>query len=223
MPTLHNLQLFLIPHTEALSRSSTTSARLYFLAGPRLITYLSTAHGHLTNASSILSCGAPQVPERISQVIDERKKAEKRVDDLEAELAEFISKKLVKQAIDRQFDANQEIFAIHIHRNDDTLGFLFAITTGFAAEWSSSIFGLKQFLVVLTSSPTSQTSTSTSLVVIFGSNDETVKEVGDAVKTKIGVKGGGKGNKWSGKFIGVWKDSKESAGIDEVLDKLGNH
>ena len=57
MPSLHNLQLFLLPHTEALSHSAETSTRLYFLAGPRLITHLTATHNQITQAASILSCG----------------------------------------------------------------------------------------------------------------------------------------------------------------------
>lgn len=210
MPTLHNLQLFLIPHTDALSRSTTASARLYFLAGPRLITYLSSTNTLLAEASSILSCGPTLVPDRTNQVIEERRKAEKRVNDLEAELAELLSGQLVNLA-----EASDETrFVMHKHRNDDTLGFLSAIAQGFTDQLSENS---KPYLLVLSSSPTSQTSSSTSIVVIFGSEEKVVKEVGDALKAKIGVKGGGKGNKWSGKFTGVWKDLKEGAGIKGVL------
>jgi misacylated tRNA(Ala) deacylase len=212
MPTLHNLQLFLIPHTDALSRSTATSARLYFLAGPRLITYLSSTNALLADASSILSCGPSLVPERTNQVIEERKKAEKRVSDLEAELAELLAGQLVKQAQ----RSNEVRFVLHERRNDDTLGFLSAISHGFINQWSESS---KAYLIVLSSSPASQTTSSTSVVVIFGSDEKIVKEVRDGLKAKIGVKGGGKGNKWSGKFTGVWKDHKEGAGIEEVLQK----
>jgi misacylated tRNA(Ala) deacylase len=95
MPSLHNLQLFLLPHTEALCRSSATSARLYFLAGPRLITYLTSTHDQITQASSILSCGAPRVPDRVSQVVEERRAAEKRVADLESQLVSIVAKELL--------------------------------------------------------------------------------------------------------------------------------
>ena len=61
--------------------------RLYFLAGPRLIAqYLTSIYNQIAQASSILSCGAAQFLDRISQVVDERKSAEKRVADLESEL-----------------------------------------------------------------------------------------------------------------------------------------
>ena len=41
-----------------------------------------------------MSCGAPLVPERVQQVVDDRKKATKRVEDLEAELAASVASEL---------------------------------------------------------------------------------------------------------------------------------
>src|SRR5258708_679613 len=114
MPSLHNLQLFLLPHTEALSRSSAISARLFFLAGPRLITYLTSTHNQIAKASSILSCGIPQVPDRVSQVVDERKAAEKRVADLESQLISIAAKELLHSAN----LGNEERVSAHVHRND---------------------------------------------------------------------------------------------------------
>ncbi|THG97418.1 hypothetical protein EW145_g7617, partial [Phellinidium pouzarii] len=40
LPSLHNLQLFLLPQAESLARGSTSTSRLFFLCGPRL-------HAHL--------------------------------------------------------------------------------------------------------------------------------------------------------------------------------
>ncbi|KAG6814216.1 hypothetical protein H0H92_000893 [Tricholoma furcatifolium] len=213
LPSIHNLQLFLLPHTDALSRSTTTNARLYFLAGPRLITYLTSTHNLLTNTASILSCGAPQVPDRVNQVVDERKRAEKRLSDVETELAQHLAKELVGHVS----QTANGTFKKHIHRTDDTgnaLAFLSAIALAFTTLTT------QPHLICLTSSPSSQTATSTSIVLLFGSDDKQVKEAGDALKSNLGVKGGGKGTKWSGKFTGVWRDSKESATLDEALSGL---
>ena len=212
MPSLHNLQLFLLPHTEALSRSSITSARLYFLAGPRLITYLTSTHNYITQASSILSCGAPQVPDRVLQVVSERKAAEKRVADLESQLVSITAKELLHSA-----KGSQERRSAHVHRNDDSLVFLTAIASEFARLWTASEHAPQQYLIVLTSSPTSQTAISTTLVLVFGSEDASVKEVGEILKLKLGVKGGGKGPRWSGKWVGVWKTSKEGELVSEAV------
>lgn len=78
--------------------------------------------------------------------------------------------------------------------------------------------GVPPYIVVLSSSPSTQTATSTSTVLVFGSDEAKVKEVGDALKTKLNVKGGGKG-RWSGKFTGVWRE-KESRAVEEALGTL---
>lgn len=198
LPSIHNLQLFLLPHTDALARSGTTSARLHFVSGPRLIAHLTSAHSLLSNTATILSCGAPLVPERVTQVLDERKKAEKRVD------------------MNQGDDAG--LFKKHVSRTDDTanaLGLLSAISFAVADMEASK---KQPYIVVLTSSPSSQTATSTTTVVVFGSDEKVVKEAGDGLKTKLGVKGGGKGIKWSGKFTGVWK--KIDRELEDLLNKL---
>ncbi|KAI0751561.1 alanyl-tRNA synthetase domain-containing protein [Daedaleopsis nitida] len=218
VPSLHNLQLFILPHTENLSRSTISSVRLYFLSGPRLLTHLGTTHSLLTATSCIMSCGAPLVPERVQQVVDDRKKATKRVEDLEAELAATIASSLV--ASPRR---DGGAIVLHRHRIDDSanpLGFLSAITTAFAAKVEGLEGGAPPFLLVLSSSPSAQSAASTSVVLVFGSDEKKVKEAGDELKVKLNVKGGGKGSRWSGKFTGVWKDTREGASVAGILEGL---
>ncbi|KAK0230890.1 ThrRS/AlaRS common domain-containing protein [Armillaria fumosa] len=217
LPSIKNLQLFLLPHTDALARSSTTSARLYFLCGPRLITYLSSTHSLLASTASYLSCGAPLVPERVNQVVDERKRAEKRVQDIESELAAFVSHGLCQELC----SADAGVFKKHIHRTDDSsnaLGFLsmISVTLSDALKETTAV---RRFVIIFSSSPSSQTSSSTTVVMAIGSDDKLVKEVGDILRAKLGVKGGGKGLKWSGKFIGVWKD-RDNATTEAVLASI---
>ncbi|KAH7916079.1 ThrRS/AlaRS common domain-containing protein [Hygrophoropsis aurantiaca] len=216
LPTLHNLQLFVLPHTEAMSRSSTTSARLYFLAGPRLITYLSNTHSQLTSAAALLSCGLPVVPDRLGQVLDDRKKAEKSVDDLKIELAKFVAKEILQ---DIQNAHEDPLFVKHIHRTDDLvnpLGFLSAVASAFSGLVSTK----SSHVIILSSSPSSQTSSSTSVVLVFGLEEKRVKEAGEQLKSKLGVKGGGKGPRWSGKFVGVWKEGREDAAVADILEAI---
>ncbi len=164
-----------------------------------------------------MSCGAPLVPERVQQIVDERKKVTKRVEDLEAELAASIASELAS-ATPTEGGAT----VLHRHRADDstnTLGFLFAITTAFANKVGEK-GGAPPYLLVLSSSPSMQSSTSTSVVLIFGSDDKKVKGVGDILKEKLNVKGGGKGTRWSGKFTGVWKSAREGAVVAAALNSL---
>lgn len=217
LPSLHNLQLFLIPHTESVARSNASSARLYFLSGPRLITYLTSTHAYLSATSGILSCGAPQVPERVELVVEERKKASKRVEDLESELAAELAKGLIISS-----GSDEGPIILHKHRIDDsanTLGFLSSISTAFSNEIGTTS-NPRPYLLVLSSSPSMQTTSGTTVVMVVGSDEKQVKLVGDALRAKLAVKGGGKGAKWSGKYTGVWKDNKENAQIDEILEAL---
>ena len=213
MPSLHNLQLFVLPHVESLARASTTSARLYFFAGPRLIEYLGSTHGSLSATAATFSCGLPAVPERVEQVVEDRKRATKRVDDLEAELARMLVKDMLAST------APGDTVTLYKQRADDSsnpLGFLSSISMAFSNEISSREQPTPH-LVVLSSSPSSQNSTSTTVVMVFGSDEKRVKEVGDVLRSKLGVKGGGKGPRWSGKFTGVWKANKEGALIEETI------
>ncbi|KAI0921665.1 hypothetical protein AcW1_004427 [Taiwanofungus camphoratus] len=213
-PAIHNLQLFILPHTEALSRSSTTSARLYFLSGPRLITYFTSTHALLTSTAATLSCGTPQVPERVEQVIDERKKAVRRVEDVETELAAAVARELVTIVSKKEHEAVQ-----YRHRIDDSvnaLGFLSSISTALMNEMASKPDS-HSYLVILSSSPSAQTTSSTSVILVSGSDEKAVEEVGERLKSKLNVKGGGKGTRWSGKFTGVWKEGREGTLVEDIL------
>lgn len=212
-PSLHNLQLFLLPQTETLARGSgsggASTARLYFLAGPRLLAHLGAAHASLTAAAATLSCGAPQVPARVAQVVDERRRAAKRAEDVELELAAHLAREL--RAAGRA--------VVRRHRTDDVaapLAFLGAVASAYVAAAEEQ--GAQDYLVVLSSAPSTQTQGSTAVVLVFGKDEARVKEVGDALKARLGVKGGGKGPRWSGKFTGVWKEAKEGAVVDEILN-----
>jgi misacylated tRNA(Ala) deacylase len=156
-------------------------------------------------------------------VVEERKKAEKRVEELEFELASRVAADLLKNLAEKKED--REIFSSSVHRTDDSsnaLGFLSAIAFSFTNTLSISPVKDSPYLVVLSSSPSSQTATTMSVVLIFGSDDKRVKEAGEGIRAKLGVKGGGKGPRWSGKFVGVWKQSREEASIKEMLDDNRN-
>jgi len=158
------------------------------------------------------------VPERVAQVIEERKKSEKRVADIEIELAQQIARDLVAKITNEDGD----IFKYHLHRVDDSnnaLGFLSSIAFA-VSDMVSTTQSPKPYVVILSSSPSSQTMNSVSTVLLLGSDDARVKVAGEGLKAKLGVKGGGKGPRWGGKFVGVWKENRENAGVVEVLHDL---
>lgn len=149
----------------------------------------------------------------MEQVIAERKRAEKRVDDLESELAKYIARSVA----DEMRQSSGPVFVKHVHRVDDSinpLGFLSSIATAFTGVTES------QYLLILSSTPSSQTATGTSVLLIIGSSEKYVKEAGGLVKDKLNVKGGGKGTRWSGKLTGVWKAGREDAIISDILQAI---
>ncbi|ESK97615.1 alanyl-trna synthetase domain containing 1 [Moniliophthora roreri MCA 2997] len=219
LPSINNLQLFILPQTESLSRSNTSSTRLHFLCGPRLIAHLTTSHTLLAETGSILSCGAPLVPSRVGQVVEERKKAEKRVSDLEVELAKSLGRSLIDEALKGSSEGSA--FKKYLPRIDDggnALGFLSSIAFTFTTD--ATVRNLRSpYLVIISSMPSSQTANSTTLVMVFGSEDNMVKKAGILLKERLGVKGGGKG-RYSGKYTGVWKDGREGKVIEDLLVEL---
>ncbi|KAK7049566.1 hypothetical protein VNI00_005597 [Paramarasmius palmivorus] len=219
LPSISNLQLFLLPQTESLSRANSTSTRLHFLCGPRLIAHLTTTQRLLSETGSILSCGAPLVPERVAQVADERKRAEKRVNDLEIELAKSVSRGLIDEAIKTTQGSS---FKKYVPRMDDgnALGLLSAIVFAFTADVAEQNLRTP-YLVIISSTPSSQTTSSTTLIMVFGSDDELVKKACNLLKERLNVKGGGKG-RWSGKYTGVWREGKEAKVIEDLLENLNN-
>lgn len=172
-----------------------------------------------------MSCGPALVPDRVQQVVDERKRADKRAEDLEGELARLIARSLRDEMQAKVVDGDEvqvKPFVKHYHRTDDpasALGILQAVSSNFVSITSNTA-PAGQYIIVLTSSPIVQTSTSLSTVLLLSSDEKLVKAVGDALKTKLGVKGGGKGIRWSGKWTGVWKDAKEGSTVDQILVEL---
>ncbi|TDL29516.1 ThrRS/AlaRS common domain-containing protein [Rickenella mellea] len=230
LPSLHNLQLFLLPQTENLSRSSANTCRLLFLCGPRLLAHLTSCHNLVTATSGILSCGPPLLPDRVTQVMDERKRAEKRVEELEREVAVKAAKELFDQAAasnlakevsDTGID-KPDVFKYHYHRTDETSGalsFLQSISFHFSDLVQSR--GFKgEFVIVLSSASSQPSSGSTTILFVSGSQDKLVKATGDGLISKLGAKGGGKGTRWSGKWTGAWHGARHGQVIQDVMSGI---
>lgn len=172
-----------------------------------------------------MSCGPALVPERVQQVVDERKRADKRAEEVEGELAKLIARSLWDEVQSRAVEGGEvqaKPFVKHYHRTDDpasALGILQSVSSNFVSIISNGV-STGPYIIVLTSSPIVQTSTSLSTVLLLSSDEKLVKTVGDALKTKLGVKGGGKGIRWSGKWTGVWKEAKEGSIVDQILAGL---
>ena len=217
LPTLASLQLFLFPVSPS---SSTGPSRHYFVAGPRLLNHLSSVQSLLTRTTAVLSCGPPELPERVAVVVEESKRREKRVDDLERELAGVLGVQLAEEMIQwRRAAGSGDAWVKFISRTDDSLSvqpFLQAVTLTFAAHLSVQ----DRYTLLLVSSPSSQTSSSTTVVMVFGDEDKRVKAVGEDLKRQFKtLKGGGKDSRWSGKFVGVWLPNREGKMVSSLLSK----
>ncbi|KIJ56850.1 hypothetical protein M422DRAFT_198087 [Sphaerobolus stellatus SS14] len=208
LPTLQGLSVFILPETESLSRGR---ARIYFCAGPRIRAYLAQIQTYLSAATSSYGCAPNQVAERIMFEADGRKKATKRAEELESEVAEFIAKD-IRAAMEKQ--AEQPRFSYFYHRQDSSsnpLTLLNAIET----SWRASPLPSKHYLIVLVSTGM-QASSNKAVVLVFGSNEMEVKQLGDKFKAK-GIKGGGKG-KWSGK-TDDWKATGGDKWVKDLLQE----
>ncbi|KAH9077092.1 ThrRS/AlaRS common domain-containing protein [Lactarius deliciosus] len=191
LPTLASLQLFLfpVPPVQAL----------------------------LTRTTAVVSCGPPELPDRVAVVVEESKRREKRVDDLERELAGVLGVRLAEEMAQWRAAGGEGEWAKFVSRVDDSPSaqpFLQAVTLAFAAHLSGQGDTANRYTLLLVSSPSSQTSSSTTVVMVFGDEDKRVKAVGEET-----LKGGGKGTRWSGKFVGVWLGSREGKTALSVLSQ----
>ena len=108
------------------------------------------------------------MPDRVTQVVDERKKAEKRVTGTEQELAEYIAKGLATEIVNKN-QAN-EVYEHHIHRTDDTgnaLGFLTSIAFSLEVVIPSGTDGARPYIIILSSTPSTQTTVTISMVLVM--------------------------------------------------------
>jgi misacylated tRNA(Ala) deacylase len=209
LPSLASLQMYILPPPAG---SGVGPFRHYFLAGPRLLTHLGSVQMLMSRSSTIMSCGAAEVPDRVALVVNESKRRDKRIEDIERELARTLARELVGEMRRWRADGGQGEWVRHIARVDDTAGalpFLQAITFMFQDLVASDATAVPHTLL-LTSTQSSQTQATTTVVVVFGSDDARVKRVGEALKVQFKtLKGGGKGVRWSGKATGVWMHERE--------------
>ncbi|KAI0304009.1 hypothetical protein BC826DRAFT_980949 [Russula brevipes] len=223
LPALSTLQLFLFPSP---SSSSATSFRHYFLAGPRLLDHLASTQALLAHTAGVLSCGPPETPKRVALVVDESRRREKRVDDLERELAGVLARQLAEEMAQRRAAGGEGEWARCLCRTDDSQtarAFLHAVTLALETRLSEQADVTHRFTLLLVSSPSSQTTSSMTVVMLFGSEEKRVKAVGDELKRQFKtLKGGGKDTRWSGKFVGVWMADREGKAASVLLSQTSS-
>jgi hypothetical protein len=104
------------------------------------------------------------------------KRREKHVDDLERELAGLLGRQLAEEMVQWRAAGVEGEWAKCLSRTDDSQtarAFLQAVTLAFAVNVPEQADTTCQFTLLLVSSPSSQTPSSTSVVMLFGA-DETM-------------------------------------------------
>ncbi|KAF8591574.1 alanyl-tRNA synthetase domain-containing protein [Ramaria rubella] len=209
LPTLLGLTVFIVPQTEPLSRGR---SRIFFCAGPRVRACLSRTHNLLTAAATTYGCAPDQVSERFAFETDGRRKAYKRVEELESEVAGFVVRDLQEERR-RSSNSGPYRFATFRHRYDSSTNPL-GLLTMIHSAWSASPASSAPYLIVLVSSGI-RTFSNSAVILVFGS-DEEVKELSDKLK-RNGIKGGGRAGRWSGKTDN-WKAVGGDAWLKGLLD-----
>jgi len=188
-----------------------------------LLNHLGSVQALLTRTAGVLSCGAPETPERIALIVDESKRREKRVEDLERELAGSLGCQLAEEMAQWRAAGGEGEWVKCLSRTDDSQtvrAFLQAVTLAFAAHVPEQAGTTCQFTLLLVSSPSSQTSSSTTVVMLFGAAENRIKAASDELKKQFKtLKGGGKGPRWSGKFVGVWLADREGKTASALLSR----
>ncbi|KAI0036735.1 ThrRS/AlaRS common domain-containing protein [Vararia minispora EC-137] len=207
LPSLASLQLYILPPPAG---GGTGPFRHLFLTGPRLLAHLNNVQTVLSRTAATMSCSVNETPDRVTLAVDENKRREKRIEDIERELAQTIGASLIEEMLRWRTEGGEGEWTRYIGRVDDEAGahgFLQAITFAFKDLLPKDA---PPYTLLLTSSPSSPTQTSTTVVMIFGSDDIRVKKVGEALKAQFKtLKGGGKGARWSGKATGVWLNERD--------------
>ncbi|KAI0053651.1 hypothetical protein FA95DRAFT_1552157 [Auriscalpium vulgare] len=218
LPSLASLQTYLLPPPPP---GASAPVRHHFLAGPRLLTHLGAVQGLLARTAGALSCGPPEAPERVALVVDESKRREKRVEEVERQLADALGAGLAEEMRAWTAAGGAGEWTRYVGRTDDTptaLPFLLSISSAFAAALPEAPDAPHGYTMLLSSSPSSQTPSTTTVVLLFGSDDKKVKVVGEELKKQFkGLKGGGRGTRWSGKYTGVWLPEREGKVAATIL------
>lgn len=173
-----------------------TNTRVYFLAGPRISSQLSSSLETLKLAGQQLSCSNDEVSNRAKQLLDNQRDMLRREKRLRDELAEFVAFKVIKEAQ----DIDGVTVGAHIRQEDSTNDqeFLLAVYTKL-----KEFMGERKFVFALAQVGTT-TPSPDGCLVIGSSDDDIVKKIGDSLKkgdTAFGnrLRGGGKG-RWQGKL-----------------------
>ncbi|GAA5862738.1 hypothetical protein JCM1840_002657 [Sporobolomyces johnsonii] len=213
--------LFISPYTTPIRGQN---ARVYFVVGPRVLTFLSSSHQIARSSALEAGCNPADLSERVSALVSglaDLKRKEKR---LKEELAGYVAKDLWDEALKSAHSGGDDettavLRGLSFREEDATnaLEFLGAVASDLKTRCDalSETPPRRQLFILACGGTSGSTGATSGAVVIFGT-EELVVKAGKMVVEKLGgkIKGGGKG-RWQGKVTDRWE-----AGDKEKLEKV---
>ncbi|GAA5879029.1 hypothetical protein JCM16303_001274 [Sporobolomyces ruberrimus] len=212
--------LFISPYTTPIRG---TNCRLYFVAGPRVLNFLSSSHQFARSAALEAGCNQSDLADRVGGMVSslaELKRKEKRMKE---EIAGHVAKELWENAAvptneEGGIDAVLAGLSFREEESTNSLDFLSLVSIDLTARYNAlePSSSARKYLFILASGDTPGSSEPTNgAILILGSEDLVVK-AGKLTAEKLAgkVKGGGKG-RWQGKLTDKWV-----AGDREKLEKV---
>lgn len=177
-----------------------TNTRVYFIAGPRVISQLTTGLSVLRDSSLIMSCSNDDLPSRIQTLSDNAKELGRREKRMRDELAEMVASQAIDKARSQSKDGH--LIAALVREEDATndVDFLSLVSTKIKERLS----GEKAYTFAIAHSGHGN-AVPDGCLVVFSSDEAVAARISEEIKKGESqlckrLKGGGKG-RWQGKLV----------------------
>jgi alanyl-tRNA synthetase len=205
--------LFISPFTTPIRG---TNCRLYFVAGPRVLTFLASSHQVARNSALEAGCNPLDLADRVNGMVSSLAELKRREKRMKEELAGHVAKELWESAI---MSTEEDVLAGLSFREEEatnSLDFLSLVSMDLSARYNALDEPRRKYLFLLAVGDTpGSTNPTNGAVLILGSEDLVVKAGKLTVEKLAGkIKGGGKG-RWQGKLTDKWV-----AGDREKLERV---
>ncbi|GAA5848505.1 hypothetical protein JCM5353_007455 [Sporobolomyces roseus] len=206
--------LYISPYTTSVRGQN---CRLHFVAGPRVLEFLSSSHQVARTSALEAGCNPADLADRINGMVSslgDLKRKEKRMKE---EIAGYVAKDLwATPTTAASTDAPIVGLSFREEESTNALDFLSLVSMDLSARFTALDQPNRKYLFILAHGDThGSTNVGGGSVLILGSEDLVV-EAGKLTREKLGskIKGGGKG-RWQGKVAEKW-----AAGDKEKLENV---
>ncbi|WWC67259.1 uncharacterized protein I206_101167 [Kwoniella pini CBS 10737] len=215
-PSLSHVSLMhVIPPTT----TSSSSTKLYFVAGPRAIRYLQQASRQLSAIAKIVGSGRADVIERLENNEKNRKELFDNVKDLKGELSNLI----IEKSLSEDRNLNKGIIWIKRENEKSTHEFEFLGTISGSLIYTLAEEQNEDALIIITSTLhlSKTVSEAQTLVLISSKDDKLAKGVNETLKKGLGdrIKGGGARGRYMSKISGKWGKNEDTV-VQGLIDEL---